>query len=44
MCISVLIVAQSASGKPLGGVCSLKTAQNEVLPYCFDLLLIAFKV
>ncbi len=42
-CVGVFVVPQSASTDLSGVTCSLKIAQNEILPDGFDLSLIAFK-
>lgn len=42
-CTRVFVVPQSASTDLSGVTCSLKIAQNEILPDGFDLSLIAFK-
>lgn len=42
-CTGVFVVPQSASTDLSGVTCSLKIAQNEILPDGFDLSLIAFK-
>ena len=42
-CVGVFVVPQTASTDLSGVTCSLKIAQNEILPDGFDLSLIAFK-
>lgn len=42
-CTGVFVVPQSANTDLSGVTCSLKIAQNEILPDGFDLSLIAFK-
>lgn len=42
-CTGVFVVPQSAATDLSGVTCSLKIAQNEILPDGFDLSLIAFK-